>query len=249
MHPPQFKKKSKAKISFTESDPALFEIDEANKRLRLPKLGWVKCRFSRHIEGKPNSVTVNWNGRHWMVSVQSKVEMADPQHPSDTIVAGDFGIVRRVTFSDGVVVPPIDVSWEEHRKKFYQRGLRNKRKFSQSWKKIVSKISKLDRRIANIRKDETHKFTSAYRYRAGGFRHQEHVGVSRREHGETGKESQTEVRVEPCPASPRLGRTRSSVRVQTTLARRPCGVPVGSVQQPKLPEMLLSLATKSQNTR
>ncbi|HUE56044.1 MAG TPA: transposase, partial [Candidatus Udaeobacter sp.] len=196
MHPPQFKKKSKAKISFTESDPALFEIDEANKRLRLPKLGWVKCRFSRHIEGKPNSVTVNWNGRHWMVSVQSKVEMADPQHPSDTIVAGDFGIVRRVTFSDGVVVPPIDVSWEEHRKKFYQRGLRNKRKFSQSWKKIVSKISKLDRRIANIRKDETHKFTSAYRYRAGGFRHQEHVGVSRRKHGETGKESQTEVRVE-----------------------------------------------------
>jgi putative transposase len=162
IHPPQFKKKSKAKISFTESDPALFEIDEANKRVRLPKLGWVKCRFSRHVEGKSNSVTVNWNGRHWMVSVQSKVEMADPQHPSDTIVAGDFGIVRRVTFSDGVVVPPIDVSWEEHRKKFYQRRLRNKRKFSQSWKKIVSKISKLDRRIANIRKDETHKFTSEY---------------------------------------------------------------------------------------
>ncbi|HUE56548.1 MAG TPA: transposase [Candidatus Udaeobacter sp.] len=85
-----------------------------------------------------------------------------PQQTAKGGVAGDFGIVRRVTFSDDVVVPPIDVSWEEHRKKFYQRRLRNKRKFSQSWKKIVSKISKLDRRIANIRKDETHKFTSAY---------------------------------------------------------------------------------------
>ena len=81
---------------------------------------------------------------------------------SDAIVAGDFGVVRRVTFSDGVVVPPIDVSWEEKRKSFYQRGLKNKRKFSQSWKKVVGKISKLDSRIAHIRKDETHKFTSGY---------------------------------------------------------------------------------------
>src|SRR2546430_10395867 len=52
------KKKSKARISFTESDPACFEMDEPNKRVRLPKLGWVKCRFTRHIEGQPNSVTV-----------------------------------------------------------------------------------------------------------------------------------------------------------------------------------------------
>jgi putative transposase len=162
VHPPQFKKKSKGKVSFTESDPASFEIDEANQQVRLPKLGWVKCRFSQPMEGKPNSVTVKWNGVRWILSVQCKVEIADPRHPSDTIVAGDFGVVRRVTFSDGVVVPPIDVAWEENRKAFYQRTLKNKRKFSQNWKKVVGKISKLDSRIANIRKDATHKFTSAY---------------------------------------------------------------------------------------
>ena len=162
VHPPQFKKKSKANISFTESDPATFEIEEARRRVRLPKLGWVKCRFPQHIEGKPTSVTVKWNGVRWVLPVQSKVEIADQTHPSDTIVAGDFGVVRRVTFSDGVVVPPINVSWEEKRKSFYQRRLKNKRKFSGNWKKVVDKISKLDRRIANIRKDETHKFTSGY---------------------------------------------------------------------------------------
>ncbi len=163
LHPPQFKKKSKAKISFTESDPASFELEEANKQVRLPKLGWVKCRFTQRIEGKPNSVTVKWNGVRWILSVQCKVEIADPMHPSKTIVAGDFGVVRRVTFSDGVVVPPVDVWWEENRKKFYQRRLRNKRKFSQNWKKVVRKISKLESRIANIRKDETQKFTTEYR--------------------------------------------------------------------------------------
>jgi putative transposase len=162
VHPPQFKKKSKAKISFTESDPASFDIDEANKRVRLPKLGWVKCRFSRHVEGKPNSVTINWNGVRWILSVQCKVEIADPKHPSDTIVAGDFGVVRRVTFSDGAVVPPMDVSWEENRKAFYQRTLKNKTEFSSNWKKVQQKIRKLESRIANIRKDETQKFTSTY---------------------------------------------------------------------------------------
>jgi putative transposase len=162
VHPPQFKKKSKGKISFTESDPAAFELDEANKRVRLPKLGWVKCRFTQHIKGKPNSVTVKWNGVRWILSVQCKVEIANPKHPSDTIVAGDFGIVHRVTFSDGVVVPPIDVSREENRKAFYQRQLKNKRKFSQNWKNAVASIRKLDSRITNIRKDATHKFTSEY---------------------------------------------------------------------------------------
>ena len=61
IHPPQFKKKAKSRIGFTESDPASFEIDHANKRVRLPKLGWVKCRFTQRIEGKHNSVTVRWN--------------------------------------------------------------------------------------------------------------------------------------------------------------------------------------------
>jgi len=124
VHPPQFKKKSKANISFTESDPATFEIEEARKRVRLPKLGWVKCRFPQHIEGKPTSVTVQWNGVRWVLPVQSKVEIADQTHPSDTIVAGDFGVVRRVTFSDGVVVPSINVSWEEKRKSFSSVGSR-----------------------------------------------------------------------------------------------------------------------------
>jgi len=162
IHPPQFKKKTKSRMSFTESDPASFELDQPNKRVRLPKLGWVKCHFTQKIEGRHNSVTVRWNGVRWVLSVQAKIQVADPVHPSKTIVAGDFGVVRRATFSDGVVVPPVDVSWEENRKAVYQRRLKNKIKFSQNWKKAIRKISKLESRIANIRKDQTHKFTSAY---------------------------------------------------------------------------------------
>ncbi len=91
---------------------------------------------------KLDSVTVKWNSRRWVLSLECQVAITAQTHPSDTIVAGDFGVVRRVTLSDGVVVPTIDVSWEE--KRFYQRGLKNKRKFSRNWKKVARKISKLE---------------------------------------------------------------------------------------------------------
>jgi len=55
-----------------------------------------------------------------------------------------------------------DVMWEESRKAFYQRQLKNRRKCSQNRKKVVRKISKLDSRIANVRKDATQKFTTEY---------------------------------------------------------------------------------------
>ncbi len=93
---------------------------------------------------KLDSVTVKWNSRRWVLSVECQVAITAQTHPSDTIVAGDFGVVRRVTLSDGVLVPTIDVSWEEKRKSFYQRGLKNKRKFSRNWKKVAPKISKLE---------------------------------------------------------------------------------------------------------
>ncbi len=252
-HPPQFKKKAKSRISFTESDPASFELDEANKRVRLPKLGWVRCRFTQHIDGKPNSVTVRWNGVRWILSAQCKVEVADPVHPANTIVAGDFGVVRRVTFSDGVVVPAIDVSWEEQRKVFYQRQLRNQRKFSQNWKKIVRKIAKLDSRIANIRKDQTHKFASAYSKShavivLGGFEHQGYVRVSRRNDREARKECGTKVWAESFYPSARLGRTRSPIGIQRTLARRPCRIPIRSIFKPTLSRVRPYVERESRDT-
>ena len=48
-----------------------FKYDEANKRVRLPKFGWMPCRFTQHIDGKPNSVTVRWNGRKGKDTVAS----------------------------------------------------------------------------------------------------------------------------------------------------------------------------------
>ena len=159
-YPPTFKKKFASKVSFTESDPACFELNQQDGRVKLPKIGWVKCRYPREIVGKPNSITVKFDGRRWILSVQTRQEVPDPVHPNKSIAAGDLGVVQRVTWSDGHVDQAIDVSWEEERIAFYQRRLKNKKKFGRNWQKIQAKIGKLHTRIANIRKDATHKATT-----------------------------------------------------------------------------------------
>lgn len=159
--PPQFRKKSKSHISVTETDAATFEIDYVNHRLKFPKLGWINCRFPREIIGKANAVTIRFDGKHWIASVQVSVEIkGEPIHPNRSIVAGDLGVVQRVTWSDGTITDAINVLWEEKRVAFYQRQLKNKKKFSKNWLKVQTKIRKLHRRIANIRKDATNKTTT-----------------------------------------------------------------------------------------
>ena len=53
---PRFKKKGRSSDSFRF--PQGFEIDEANRRIKFPKLGWIRYRKSRGIIGLAKNITV-----------------------------------------------------------------------------------------------------------------------------------------------------------------------------------------------
>ena len=71
--PPKFKKKFQHD-SFRY--PQGFKVDEANNRIYLPKIGWIKYRNSRPIEGKPKQVTVSRVIDKWSVSIQTEIKIA-----------------------------------------------------------------------------------------------------------------------------------------------------------------------------
>ena len=54
---PKYHKKFASTDSFRF--PQNFKINEGNKQILLPGIGWVKYRRSRFIEGKPKNVTVS----------------------------------------------------------------------------------------------------------------------------------------------------------------------------------------------
>jgi putative transposase len=138
--------------------PQGFEVDNANGRISLPKIGWMRYRKSRDIEGQPKNVTVSIVAGKVFVSIQTEREVKPVMHPSTSVVGVDWGVVNFVTLSNGEVVGQC-APLKEHARKLakLQRRLAGKKKFSNNWKKAKARISKLHQHIANIRKDFVHK--------------------------------------------------------------------------------------------
>ena len=152
---PDFHKKGR-KDSFRI--PQGFQVDNQNGNIKLPKLGWMRYRKSRDIEGEPKNVTVTLvNGRAF-ISIQTERGVETPKHPSNSSVGLDWGIKKFYTLSNGEYedqLSPLQQFAVKLAK--LQRVLSRKKKFSKNWKKAKFKVSKLHNQIANIRKDFVHK--------------------------------------------------------------------------------------------
>jgi len=157
---PRFKKRGQ-RDSFRYPDPKQFKLDQANSRVYLPKIGWVRYRNSRAIEGTPKNLTIALEAGRWFVSIQTERTIPNPLPAADSAVGIDLGVARFATLSDGIVYEPLDsfrglerqLAWE-------QRKLARKKKFSRNWRKQKARITALHRRIGNARKDYLHKVST-----------------------------------------------------------------------------------------
>ncbi len=158
---PKFKKKGQHE-SFRYPDPKQIKLDQANSRIFLPKLGWLRYRNSRAVLGEVKNVTVRLKAGRWWVSIQTEREVAQPVPIATSAIGIDMGIVRFATMSDGSFVAPLD-SFRKHEIRLarYQRAMSRKRKGGKNWHKAKAKVQRIHARIANCRKDFLHKATAA----------------------------------------------------------------------------------------
>ncbi|MRV76499.1 transposase [Duganella sp. FT92W] len=157
---PCFKRKG-CGDSFRYPDPKQIRLDEANNRILLPKLGWLRYRNSRRVQGDLRNVTVSQSGGKWYVAIQTQCEVEQPLPTATTAIGIDVGIARFVTMSDGAFIAPLN-SFKKHQRRLarYQRRMSRKVKFSSNWKKAKARVQKMHTRIANARKDFLHKTTT-----------------------------------------------------------------------------------------
>lgn len=155
---PKFKKKGQ-RDSFRY--PQGFKIDNNNGRVFLPKIGWVRYNKSQDIIGVAKNVTVSKKGQHWFVSIQVEINAEIPQHNSLSIVGGDLGVARFLTLSNQIYYQPLNI-FKKLKTKLaqLQKRLAKKEKFSNRWRRLKAKITKLHIRIANTRGDYLHKISS-----------------------------------------------------------------------------------------
>ncbi len=156
---PRFKsKRSHQSIRYLFAGSIQLRI--ANRRIRIPKVGYVKITQHRRIEGTPKNMTVSKSkSGKFFVSIQCEVGMT-PSPAVGPEVGVDLGLKTFVTLSDGRTIdPPKHLRKAERRLKRLQRRLSRKRKGSANRRKAIVLLARQHEKVANRRADFLHKLS------------------------------------------------------------------------------------------
>lgn len=150
---PRFKKKGTHDSIYF---PQGFKIKD--KKVFLPKIGWIKFFKSRNIEGKIKNITVTSEvGGDWFVSFCTEEEKIVVKREEGE-VGIDLGVTTFATTSDQQLIPkPPRLKVLANIKKRVSRALNRKKKGGTNRKKAILTLRKVETKIANIRKDFLHK--------------------------------------------------------------------------------------------
>jgi len=126
--------------------------------LTLSKVGSIKVKLHRPIEGTIKTVTIKREGEHWYVYFACEVE-ACPRLPyTDEAIGIDLGITHLATLSTGDTIEnPKHYRRAEKKLATLQQALARKKRGSHRRKKAAKAVAKHHRKIANQRNDYLHK--------------------------------------------------------------------------------------------
>lgn len=153
---PARKHKSKERDSFTV--PQKFRIEK--KYVFIPKIGEVRWVKHRAIKGKVKHITVKQDGDQWYCSVCVELKVKQPVIRTENIIGIDVGLKTFATHNDGEMIEN-----QKTTKRFAKKLSRASRRLSKRKKdgnnrtKQRIKVSKIHRKIRNIRRDFQHKET------------------------------------------------------------------------------------------
>jgi putative transposase len=185
---PQFKAKSHAaqKVSFTTGT---IRVEPDRTHITLPRLGMIKThettrKLARRIEARTARIlkaTVRFRRGRWLVSFTCIVQRdtGRPSHvkPSTAIVGIDVGVKDLIVVADPAGNElrrdraPRELKTAQRKLRALQRKAarqlgpwdqiaRRKQKQSKGWERTQRAIGRAHARVANLRRDRTHKLTT-----------------------------------------------------------------------------------------
>ena len=135
----------------------------ADKYIKLPKVGLVKCKVSKKVDGRILSATISQNqSGHYFVSFCCTDVNITPLPKIGSKCGVDLGVKTMATTSDGVTFQNNKYIHSSEKKLVkLQRELSRKTRGSKRYNQTRIKIAKLHEHIANQRKDTIQKTTTA----------------------------------------------------------------------------------------
>src|SRR5690242_4345598 len=128
------------------------------RKLVLSKIGAVKMKLHRKVQGIIKTCTIKREGDHWYVCLACEVEQVKRTPYTDEVVGIDLGVSKLATLSTGDVIEnPCHYRKAEAKLARAQQELARKKRGSNRRKKAVQKVAKLHRKTRNQRNDYLHK--------------------------------------------------------------------------------------------
>lgn len=158
---PKFKSKRNRRRSY-KSKRVGENIAVVGNKVKLPKLGLVKCAVSNEVRGLILSATVSQvpSGKYYVSLCCTDVEI-EPLPNTGAVVGVDLGVKTLATTSDGVVYPNNKYLYKSDKKlRRLSRNFSRKKKGSNNYEKARIRKDVLEEHIANQRRDDIQKATT-----------------------------------------------------------------------------------------
>ena len=160
---PRFKSKSRSRQSYKAI--LSVHVDQERRRIKLPKIGWVKYGNNRKFEGDVRSVTVSVtpSGKyHVSVLVDDGKELPEKLPVTfDTTIGIDMGIKDFAVCSNGDTYEnPGHLIKAEQRLRTLQKRLSRKKKGSNRRNRARMILAIQHEKVANRRQDYLHKIST-----------------------------------------------------------------------------------------
>lgn len=160
---PRFKSRKRTTPGFCVEGRALVIKD---KRVRVPKLGWLRLSESPRFPGKVLSARFSERAGHWYVSFQIEVDESRWSYPhrceSQAAVGVDLGVVDLAVLSTGErIEAPRSLRAHETKLRRLNKELSRRTKGGKNWYKTKAKLARLHEHIANVRRDMSHRLTAS----------------------------------------------------------------------------------------
>jgi len=155
-------RKKQIHSSFRLPTPSQFPV--VNRRIKLPKIGWISFHKSQEIQGNIKNITISHHSGHWYASIQVEQEIVIREDNIRSCVGIDVGIAKFATLAtEGghhIYDPRNAYRRLEEKIQREQRKLKHKKKFSSNWIKQRRRIQKQHAKVSHTRHDHLHKIST-----------------------------------------------------------------------------------------
>jgi len=129
-----------------------------DNRVCLSKIGSIRVKLHRPIEGTIKTCTIKKEGDQWYIVFSCEVEEKEPLPVNNEAVGIDLGVTHFAALSDGIIIDnPRHFRRSQKRLEKLQQKLARCKKGSHRRAKVKNQFARTHRTIKNQRKDFLHK--------------------------------------------------------------------------------------------